>query len=237
MKRISRAALLVFGSVALAWPAVVLADTLNAIVTLSNPASSVPGHIDALERSTTLCEPKEVIVFSCTLAKKKIVSLCASKDAGNNTGYMQYRFGRDASSIELEYPQRKAPAKEFFKYDNSDLGTAAISFRIGEYRYSLYNTHYRRYAGAGVILNRDRKHDRVAIRVSYFKCIGAPIVHNEMQSAIPFHDLKHSLDLPDAKGDISYDGAETWSAGPEPESEFYHPKPGEPEDWRLRAKH
>lgn len=217
--------------IVLAWHTVVQADTQNAAVPL-NPAlkpspPAVAKSIVTLEQSMTLCEPKEVIVFSCSLPKRKIVSLCASKDAVNNVGYMQYRFGRGTSSIELEYPQKKAPPKEYFKYYTFAFakgGTAAISFRNGQYRYSLFSTTSAfGYNGSGVILSRDNK------RVSFSKCIGDPFIHDEMQSPIPFFGLQR-LGLPDAGDDISY-------IGPEPNSDLNQPKPGEPENWLLRGKH
>ena len=222
---------LVFGLVAIAWNGVVAADTSNSTAPSDRAvsASAVADHIDTLERFSTLCKPEEVIVFSCALPNKKVVSLCASIDASNKTGYMQYRFGRDTSSIELEYPRKKVPAKEFFKYYSLEFtkgGSTAITFRIGTYRYSLYSTSSAfGYNGAGVIVNRGQD----AIRVSFLKCISAPIKSTDVH--IGYFER---LGLPDAGDDISYDGPEP---GPEPGSEFYHPKPGEPEDWRLRTKH
>jgi len=223
-----------------AWHTVALADTPSAAISV-NPAlkPSLPAVVEAtetFEQSMSLCDPSEIIVFSCALPKKKIVSLCASKDASNNTGYMQYRFGRDTSSIELEYPQRKAHAKEFFKYYSSSFskgGTFGISFRIGEYRYSLFSTRSAfGYNGSGVILNRGSDNRRV----SFLRCINAPIKAAEILWITPFANSKRigyfdeRLDLPDAGGDISYIGAE-------PGSDLDQAKPGEPEDWRLRNKH
>lgn len=193
------------------------------------PVSTMTGDIDTSDRSVTLCEPEEIIIFSCALPKKKTVSLCSSKDASNNTGYMQYRFGRDVSSIELEYPRKQAPAKEFFKYHSSVFakgGTAAVSFRIGSYRYSLFSTaSVYGYSGSGVIVNRGQD----AIRVSFLQCISIPTINNKTQSPSPFFRLER-LGLPDAGDDISYIGAE-------PGSDLNQPKQGEPEDWHLRTKH
>ena len=191
----------------------------------------VAAEINSNLAPLTLCKPEEVIVFSCGLTKKRIVSLCASKDANNSSGYMQYRLGRDASTIELEYPRIRALAKDSFKYYTFAFpkgGTAAVSFKVGAYRYSLYSTSSAfGYNGSGVIVNRGKD----AIRVSFLKCIDEPVVQNEMQTLFPFFGLQ-SLDLPAAGDDISFDGPEP---GPEPDSELYHPKPGEPENWQLRG--
>jgi hypothetical protein len=209
----------------LRWAGMVMLSVWSVARAENFMAQSAP----ALSLTTTLCKLEETTVFSCALPKKKIVSLCASKDASENTGYMQYRFGRNISSIELEYPHKKIPAKEVFKYYSfvfSKGGTAAISFRIGSYRYSLFSTaSVYGYNGAGVILNRGQN----AIRVSFLQCIEQPTIRNEIQSPTPFFGLQH-LELPDAEDDISYIGSE-------PDSDLDQPALGEPEDWRLRAKH
>lgn len=236
MKKILMLILFLFGIEALAWHAAVFADTPSFTISSNRASGSTlvaAEHIDALEPSTTLCKPEEDIVFSCLLVKKKIVSLCASKDASDTAGYMQYRFGRDTSSIELEYPQKKTLAKEFFKHYSFAFpkgGAAAVSFRVGLYRYSLYSTVSAfGYNGSGVIVNRGRD----AIRVSFSKCISAPLKSKGITWITPFSTDKHigyfeRLGLPDAGDDISYVGPEP---GPEPGSEFYHPKPGEPENY------
>jgi len=226
MKNISKLVAVLFGIWVLTGHLIAQADELNAVDN-SALASSV-----ASEGIATLCEPAEIVVFSCSLAKKKIVSLCASQDASSDTGYMQYRFGRNPKSIELEYPHSRMPAKQFFKYHKtifSKGGTAAISFKIGAFRYSLYDTGSAfGYNGSGVIVNRGP----LAIRVAFFDCIGESISYNGLHSPVPFFGLER-LGLPDAGEDISFNGAEP---GPEPGTEFYHPKPGEAEDWQLRPK-
>jgi uncharacterized protein YecT (DUF1311 family) len=206
-----------------------LKETRDACQDVSCLKNAYKTRIAALQQATTLCKSTEVIVFSCAVHSKKVVSLCASKVAGNDVGYMQYRFGRDNSSIEFKYPQRKVSPKDAFKYYSESFskgGTAAISFWSNEYRYSLFYTESAfGYNGAGIIL--DRGHP--PIRVSFQKCTGTPIIYNEMQSPIPFFSLDH-FGLPKAGNDISYIGAE-------PGSDEIQPKPGEPEDWHLRVKH
>lgn len=230
-KIIARTAQLIFCIVAFALQDAAWADS-------SKLASTMTGEIDTSDIPVTLCEPEEVIVFSCALPKKKTVSLCASKDASDNTGYMQYRLGRNVSSIELEYPRKKAPAKDFFKHYTfafSKGGTAAVSFWIGIYRYSLYNTSSSfGYNGAGVIVNRGKN----TIRAAFLKCTSTPIKSAEVTWITPFATDERigyfeRLGLPDAGDDISYDGPEP---GPEPGSRFYRPKLGEPENWRVRTE-
>lgn len=191
-------------------------------------------RIENLQQASTLCKPQEVIIFSCSLPDMKIVSLCASKDADVNSGYMQYRFGRGASFVEFEYPQKKRPAKEFFKYYPPAKieilgGTYAISFWLGEYRYSLFSTRTRfGYNGSGVIVSRGKE----PIRVSFSKCVTTPLIYDEyeMYSAISFRNLRSSLGLQEAGNDISFYGGESNDdAGSGSAAD--HPKPGEPENY------
>ncbi len=180
-------------------------------------------RVDVLQQSTTLCDPKEIIVYSCSLPEKKIVSLCASKDASVNSGYMQFRLGQNRASLELEYPQKKAPPKAFFKYyPPKGNGIFAVSFWLNDDRYSLFEVRSRLvgYSGAGVILNRGKN----LIRVSYSECTGNPVVFlsYEGYSPISVDNLGKSLGLPETADDFSY----------------YDPDnphlPGESEDWRLK---
>lgn len=50
---------------------------------------------------TSFCTATETVVFSCRTGAK-LVSVCASKDAGPARGYLQYRFGKPYSSDPLE---------------------------------------------------------------------------------------------------------------------------------------
>jgi len=47
-------------------------------------------------KSSTHCNASENIIFSCDTGKK-IMSICASKNIGAKTGYIQYRFGKIGS--------------------------------------------------------------------------------------------------------------------------------------------
>ncbi len=61
----------------------------------------------------SFCTPAEVVVFSCRTGTRT-VSVCASRDAGLNKGYLQYRFGKHDSNepLEITLPEgHVAPAK------------------------------------------------------------------------------------------------------------------------------
>ncbi|MBY0580025.1 MAG: hypothetical protein K2P57_13405 [Burkholderiales bacterium] len=122
----------------------------------------------------TLCRNEELIAFSCTLQNKKIVSLCASSDIGKDSGYLQYRYGKDSSSVELEYPKKKVYPHSYFKQagQQAQLGSAsAISFRVGSYRYSLFLTETRwDSAISGVVVDRGGK------LVKFNQCVNKSIL-------------------------------------------------------------
>lgn len=162
-------------------------------------------RISDLQQATTLCKAQEVAILSCRLPQSKTLSLCASQNSGPNSGYLQYRIGIDPTSLEIEYPQQKAPAKEFFKYSSwiyAKASTYGISFWDENYRYSLFiNRGAIGYNGAGVIVS----HGHPPIQVSVTECISAPATFSEYgrYSSFSLFELGKSLELPDADEDIS----------------------------------
>ena len=80
------------------------------------------------------CGVKEVSLFYCRNGNKQI-SLCASKNLTEHSGYVQYRFGTN-NKIDFEYPsQEKSPKGLFFE---SDLAWA----KDIEMRLYFYNNTY-----------------------------------------------------------------------------------------------
>lgn len=86
------------------------------------------------------CNEQEQIIFSCSLGKN-IVSVCASKDISQNSGYLQYRFGHK-NALELVFPA----STETFHRANihaqslmfSGGGGAYLRFINGQYNYVVY---------------------------------------------------------------------------------------------------
>jgi uncharacterized protein len=148
-------------------------------------------RVSALQQSSTLCKSTEDVVYSCTLQSKKIVSFCASKDAGPTTGFMQYRTGRSQSNLEMSFPKELSPAKNHFKFVARRLGGApAVSFWSDGKRYSVFHTYATH--EAGLIVSRGQP----PVRDSYTKCLGQPA---EFQfSSLPFFNLDERLGLPAA---------------------------------------
>lgn len=155
----------------------------------------------AADTPKDLCKAGETTVFSCEVTDGKVVSLCASPDLSRDTGYLQYRYGRDGGKVELVYPRRTdrklAPFKYFQEYAAKG-GTSALSFRIGGYRYSVFSTTSAfGFNGAGVIIDKGHK------RVEYLHCDDKTIITQSDR----FYQLT-GLGFPDARGDVSYVGAD-----------------------------
>ena len=95
----------------------------------------------AYSAEVTNCAVDEKIVFSCSTGKK-IVSICASKDAAKDKGYMQYRFG-PTGKLELTFPETKEPANKNFSFVHELYahGTAEIiNFTKGAFSFAV--AHY-----------------------------------------------------------------------------------------------
>ena len=84
------------------------------------------------------CFKDENVIFSCATAKKS-ASLCASKDAAKDKGYVQYRFGV-IGKPEMTFPDNKEPANKNFSFEHI-LGASGygnfITFNKGTYRYEV----------------------------------------------------------------------------------------------------
>jgi hypothetical protein len=156
---------------------------------------------DAPPAPQTLCAGAETAMFSCSVLSGKVVSLCASPDLSRDTGYLQYRYGRNAENIELEFPRSTHRGDGTFKYMQQYFGkggTTALAFWVGPFRYSVFRTTSAfGFNGAGIIVSKDNR------RVAYMRCNDKTIVTDDDRlSQLP------GLGIPEANGDISYVGAE-----------------------------
>lgn len=80
------------------------------------------------------CAPNEEVIWSCS-SKNKTFELCASKDLGAASGYMQYRAGPPGKP-EFVFPSKLVSPKGFFHYSLLAQG-AQLSFTQGQYEYNL----------------------------------------------------------------------------------------------------
>jgi hypothetical protein len=87
------------------------------------------------------CSKDENVVFSCSVGKKT-ASVCASRDAAKDKGYVQYRFGM-ISKPEMTFPDNKEPGNKNFTFEYF-LGASGysnlISFNKGTYSYEVISS-------------------------------------------------------------------------------------------------
>lgn len=151
---------------------------------LAAPAPAAPSPAAPTpDRSvqSSFCTPAETIVFSCRTSPTKLVSVCASKDAAPNKGYLQYRTGKPDSSepLDLTLPAAQVPPPQAASAETIPFaGGGAAWLRVA----AKNNIAFTVYAGigkwgprgeieekAGLSVERDGK------QVASLKCIGKPI--------------------------------------------------------------
>lgn len=89
----------------------------------------------------TLCAANEKVVFSCGVARSKMVSVCRAPDSGQDGGSLAYRFGR-AERLELVFPSSKKASFVQFRFAHyfwSQVDRTELNFTIGEAEYSVYD--------------------------------------------------------------------------------------------------
>ncbi len=117
---------------------VVAAKAIDGPVT----AKATPAQAAAAGRQASFCTPLETVVFACRTGAK-LVSVCASKDAGRSKGYVQYRFGKpdSAEPLEITLPEGLMPPPKAATGENVPFaggGGAWLKFRKGDYAYVAY---------------------------------------------------------------------------------------------------
>lgn len=145
-------------------------------------APSAPPPAAAKAGQTSFCTPAETVVFSCRTSPTKLVSVCASKDAGPTRGYLQYRTGKPDSSepLDLTLPAAQLPPPQAASGESVPFaGGGGAWLRIAT---KTNNIAFTVYTGigkwgprgevqekAGLAVERDGK------RIATLKCIGKPI--------------------------------------------------------------
>ena len=86
-----------------------------------------------------LCEPNEQTIWSCAKGAKRY-ALCASKEIGAATSYLQYRAGVPARP-DFVFPATRRPPKGVFKFANYNK-TARVHFENAGYRYEILESIY-----------------------------------------------------------------------------------------------
>ncbi|MDI1287778.1 MAG: hypothetical protein PSV46_25565 [Reyranella sp.] len=106
------------------------------------PPAATPAPSPSPAGQASFCTPAETVVFSCR-SGAKMVSVCASKDAGPNKGYVQYRFGKPDSRdpLELVVPENQLPPPRVAAGESvpfSGGGGAWMRFPKGQLTYTVY---------------------------------------------------------------------------------------------------
>src|SRR6266566_2548706 len=113
----------------------------------------------AMAEKNSLCTSNEEAAFSCSLDNGKTVSLCASSDLSNASGYMYYAFGKKGA-IELLFPKEKARSRERFLEGATTQGQLDIDyvrFVNGGFGYAVYSaTNGASFRKEGVIVEKER---------------------------------------------------------------------------------
>jgi len=87
------------------------------------------------------CKADEDVVFYCP-TNKNVISVCASKNISNETGYIQYRYGNNLVNPEISIPIASKPPRfnteaiAFLSPDGEWNGY--IKFKNGNYSYVVY---------------------------------------------------------------------------------------------------
>jgi len=133
-------------------------------------------QVIASAQQASFCTATERVVFACRTGAK-MVSICASKDASRNSGYLRYRFGRPDSRdpLELMLPAAGVPPSKSATGDTvmfSGGGGAWLRFRNGAFSYVVYTgigkwgPHGEPREKDGVAVERDGK------RIANLPCTG-----------------------------------------------------------------
>jgi hypothetical protein len=88
------------------------------------------------------CTKTESVIFSCQIKDSdKTLSLCASKDISDTSGYIQYRFGK-LNKVELTFPNDRLHSQKRFLYTHyfrSQVDRVEIAFVNRGHKYTIYS--------------------------------------------------------------------------------------------------
>lgn len=84
----------------------------------------------------SLCTPAESIIFSCSTAKSRVISLCEDKHAQT----MTYRFGKPGK-VELLYSAKQGEGFLYNHYFRAQVDYTRISFVKDGYEYSVFGNY------------------------------------------------------------------------------------------------
>jgi hypothetical protein len=110
---------------------VVIRDTTTTTPVETTPVVTTPV---VTRPANSLCSADETVLFNCQMASgNKTVSVCASSDLSNSGGYLQYRYGSNATMVDMRFPQDSSASQSVF-----NLGADGLSFNNGSIKYKVY---------------------------------------------------------------------------------------------------
>jgi hypothetical protein len=115
-----------------------------ALVTAVKPVAGKAGAAPAkAPAQTSFCTPMEDVIFACQVGTK-LVSVCASKGATANKGYVQYRFGKPDSRdpLEMVLPEGEVAPSRAATGESVPFaggGGAWLRFRKADTAYVVYS--------------------------------------------------------------------------------------------------
>jgi len=113
-----------------------VADAATAEATMFSVAADRP-----TARRQSMCAARESVLFSCETEAGKRASLCVSRDAGVDRGYVYYAYG-SPGKLELVFPAGERPPVDFRRTHLAFAGSTggyAYSFENDDYRYIVYS--------------------------------------------------------------------------------------------------
>lgn len=162
-----------------------------------------PATAPAGARQTSFCTPAETVVFSCRTGAR-MVSVCASKDAGLNRGALQYRFGKLDSSepLDITLPEGQVvPAKAATgaSVPFSGGGGSWLRFARSQSTYTVYSG-IGNWGPKGEKMTKQGLHvERAGKPVATLKCLDKPIslLGPDWFEKVGIRDNNQGFDFPD----------------------------------------
>ena len=167
----------------------------------STAIRAAPPTTPAQPGKDNLCAPGEKVIFSCRLANRKSLSVCAVAEEGGPR-FAQYRYGAAGQESELTYPARRADgALRFVSVPYSGGGEAQLSFARGGNRYIVYSRVMRTNFEAGEP-NNPQFDDGVLV-LSGDRIVADHRCESDKLSSIDY-DLASKYAKPEESGDVVY---------------------------------
>ena len=124
-------------------PALVLSVAVSPAVLAQTAAAPKPAASAPAKEVESLCAAQEAIVFNCRVGDK-LVSICASKNAGAAEPALQYRFGlpiaEEIPELKLPVADDKMPTTVSGESGSIPGGAGSwLRFRRAPYSYTVYS--------------------------------------------------------------------------------------------------